>query len=490
MDRWEQLQQLIAAAAALLETIRELPAEEVTAEHHAEVDRIYAEAAEIRAEIDRERSIHQLETVAAARQELTAVGQWALASGNLGGLRPAPTGGPEAEEPFVRIHRYAQAIMDADGQTGDMSFTVDMEGARLQSILLRAGMTPTELAVHAQRGTLASMLGELRGPAPEGEDELQRALVQATLTTTVLTPTLFATTLYDYMEYLGGLRQAGSMYTPLTRGNKITFWANRGHAAAQAAAAQGTAVPDAEDTYSSYDVETATYGGKAFLSRELIEDGGVAGLVNVIGSDVGRVAARSAEAAYHLKALEAPADAGDVANHYARTIATADSSAGDPKLPVPTIGTESTYTQPRETLTDLLFELDESYIMGNATWLMPKSIYKTITQVFIPNIGYPYQASAVDGPRYQIEAHPVSLDAFFPAIPAVSGGGSDYGVAAMGVGNWMDAFHIVDVGGIRVDMSSEYRFAERLVTVMGWIRTGGAIRDPRAAKLWCAKTKT
>ena len=488
MKLWEKLQALAAEAATKLEEIRGLDPSKVTAEMHQEVDRIYTEAAEVRAEIDKERSVAQLEQVAGARAELASVGQWALASGNLGGLPPA-TGdpnNPQPEEPFVRIHRIAAELYADESRSQGESFVVDMEGARLQSALIRAGISPTELAVHAQRGTLAAMVQSMRGaPGDRDHDEAGRALVQATLTTSVLTPTLFATTLYDYMEYLGGLRRAGAMYTSLTRGNTITFWANRGHAAQQAAVAQGTAVADAEDTYSSYEISTATYGGKAYLSRELIEDAGPAGLVDIVGNDVGRVAGRSAEAAYHTTALEQPANAGDVPLHYSRTLATTDATAGDPKFP--------SGAAARTALVDLLFELDESYIMGEANWLMPKAIYKAVTLVNIANIGYPYmmdRGSAAVGAPFMVEGHPVNLDAFFPTIPAASGSGNDYGIAAFAVGNWRDAFHIADVGGVRVDMSTEYKFAERLVTIMGWIRTGGAIRDPRAAEIWAAKTKS
>jgi len=491
MNLWEKLQALAAQAAAKLEEIRDLEPSEVTAEMHAEVDRIYNEAADVREEIDKQRSVAQLEQVAGARAELSSVGEWALASGYLGGLPPATgdANNPQPEEPFVRIHRIAAELYADESRSQGESFVVDMEGARLQSALIRAGITPSELAVHAQRGTLAGMVQSARAArgtvGDRDHDEADRALVQATLTTTVLTPTLFATTLYDYMEYLGGLRRAGATYTSFTRGNTMTFWANRGHAAQQAAVAQGTAVADAEDTYSSYTISTATYGGKAFLSRELIEDAGPAGLVDIVGNDVGRVAGRSAEAAYHTVALESPANAGDIPLHYARTLAKTDSAAGDIKFP--------TGADAREALVDLLFELDETYIMGDADWLMPKSVYKLVTLINIANIGYPYmmdRGSAAAGSPFMVEGHPVGLDAFFPTIPAASGSGDQYGVAAFAVGNWRDAFHIADVGGVRVDMSTEYKFAERLVTIMGWIRTGGAIRDPRAAELWCAKTKT
>lgn len=60
---WGKLEELTAKAARLVSEIEETPADQVTADQHAEVDRLYEEAAQVRADLDQGRTLERLTAI-------------------------------------------------------------------------------------------------------------------------------------------------------------------------------------------------------------------------------------------------------------------------------------------------------------------------------------------------------------------------------------------------------------------------------------------
>ena len=458
-DRWGKLKRLIKAAGAKLTEIEALPVDQVTAEMHADVDRMTAEAAKLREGIDRDRSVAQLNAIAGMRADLSDAGSYIQAQGLVPLVNPNQ---PSEVDEYAKIHAKAKDLFD--GKISAASFEVPMVAAAVQRMLIKAGYTGSDLVRAAQSGRLASLLP----PPAKGFDD-QGNMVTAALSTSVLNPTTFSTTFYDYLESVAGLRAAGAEVTPMDRGNTVTFYTNTSHNTTTGATGEGSAAGENEDTYGSYSVETKMYTGLAYVSRQLIEDAGPAALMSIIDNDVSRVVARKSETAYHTAAL---ITTGNANTRYDRTAkAASDSAAGDPKIT-------------RSMVLSSIFGLDEGYITSPGMRVLGRG--QTYQQMLGITWGtnFPqsiYQPNAVAGAPRLVEGYPFLFDAFLPAIVAASNGGADQ--EALLVGDINRAFHIVDVGGVRVDMSREYKFAEQQVTVLASLRTGGAIKDPKGARL-------
>ena len=259
----------------------------------------------------------------------------------------------------------------------------------------------------------------------------------------------------------------------MDRGNTITFYTNRAHNTTTGATAEGSAATATEDTYASYDVVTAMYTGLAYLSRQLIEDAAPAALMSVIANDVSRVVARKAETGYHIPFLAYDStDADSIAESYDRTTKmSTESGANDPKIK-------------RVNMLNLIFGLDEGFLASPSVVALTRAQSYNHMLRLTYGTQYPvpvYQTNTILGAPLMVEGFRLAFDQFLPAIVAAAASGPDQ--EAIVIGDMNRAFHIVDVGGIRVDMSKEYKFAEQQVTVLASLRTGGAIKDPTAARI-------
>ena len=437
----------IKAARTLLAEIKAMNAEDVPQAKHDEADRLLTRATQLRSEVDKEMTTAQLGWLAGQRAELDDAARFVQARGWI----PVEEDG-ENKSVHEKIHAYAKEMHD--GARASASFTIDLVAAQTQRALIRAGIGGNDLVNAARQGYVPNGLGQF-------------VPVQAALGTgSGLVPDTWSTSFYDYQETLGGLRRAGAMVTPMDRGNQITFYRDEDHYDADTdATPEGQPAKETEDDYGSYNVTTAMRTGLVYLNRQLIEDAGPTGLMSIIDRGLSRVIARKSETAFHVPFLATGAMTYDRS-----TKAGANSAIGDPKIE-------------RTQILDALYGLDEGYLAASLVWLVRAMTYRHIIELKSGgnNSGYIYEPNPVAGAPDQIEGHPVLFDAFLPAIVAASGGGSDQVAAA--IGDFSDAFHIVDVGGVRIDMSREFKFAEQQVTVLASHRNGAAIRDFRAARL-------
>ena len=442
----------VKAAETLLGEIKDLPADQVTAAQHAAVDKVLDEATALRLEVDKERSVAGLKLVAAQRGELNEAARWIQARGLV------PVEGEEDTDVYSQIHKYAKELFD--GVRASASLKIDLTAVQTQNALLNSGVTGQDMVRAAESGFTFG---------PTGQP------VRAALgLTSGIVPDTWSTTFYDYMEFMGGLRRAGAAVTPMNRGNTMTFYRNTAHNTTTGATTEAAAAAATEDTYGSYEISTAMYTGLAYLSRQLIEDAGPTGLMGIVDTGLSRVIARKSETAYHT--AFSTYDSTDTAKSYDRTTkSVTDSKLGNPEIT-------------RKMILDLLFGLDEGYLsMPSVNWLCRAMTYRHILEITYgsSDLGLVYEPSPVAGAPDMVEGHPIYYDAFLPAIVAAADTTVDQ--IAMAIGQFADAFHIMDVGGVQMDMSREYKFAEQQVTVLGSFRTGASIKDPRAARLAMTK---
>ncbi len=449
-DAWRSA---LADAKTLLEEVKAKDASDLTADDHQRVDKVLSEATRLRLELDKERSEKALELVTAQRMELSEAGSWL---GNAGLVPVVDPDDPASKPVYEQIHSMAKELHD--GTRAAASITVDIQAAAIQRKMIRAGMGAGDL-IRAVAGG---------GSGPYGQ------MVRAALSNSSgLTPDLWSTTFYDYMEFLGGLRAAGAMVSPMNRGNTITMYRNAGHNTSTGATGEGAAASETEDTYDSYDISTAMHTGLVYISRQMIEDAGPAGLMGIIDDGLSRVIARKSETAYHTDFLAYDStSAGTIAQSYDRTeTAGTEATVGDPKIS-------------RDNILNAIYGLDEGYLSAPGTRILLKAM--TYRHILALTYGtneprFIYEPNPVLGAPDQIEGYPIMFDAFLPNIVAAASNGAHQ--PALAVGNFSDAFHIVDVGAVQMDMSREYRFAQQQVTVLASHRTGGAIKDPRAVRM-------
>ena len=456
---FEEYRTAVKAAQDFLAEIKAKDPADVSAEDHAKADRLTLAAAEARQMVDHERSTRQLEIVSAARDELGDADEWAKAMGLVA------SEDQRKPDTYEEIHRIAGEMFA--GERASASLTVDLQGAAVAKTLAKQGMSGQDL-IRAYQGGFSV--------GPKGE------MVRAAISTTSgLTATPFSTSFYDYMDWVGGLRAAGAMVTPLDKGTNFTFYRSASHSGATGATAEGSAAAETDDGFESYEIDTAMYTGLSYISRQIQEDAGPAGLMGIIDRGIARVVAKKAETAYHAIAIAAPANAGDRSNHPTFTISATNSTLGDPKVS-------------RSQILDVMFGLDAGYLQGlggsGLTLYTSAATYRHILGLEDGDNRPLYAASPIPGGAGTVEGARVQLSSFFTPVPAAGGSASAEGLAAFVIGSISDFFHIADVGSVRLAMSNEYKFAEQQVTVLGSLRTGGAMQDRRAVGVGAAKIRS
>ncbi len=454
---FQEFDEVRAAAGKVRDKLEayEDPAD-IPAELHAEADKIFAEAAKLRHQIDKDRSIKAMGFVADQRGEFTEAQQWLIANDYVSADPPGDRP-PSTEAQLVQLVRDVNAGKQSGGRVKS-----NLEPAFQRNQLIRAGVTGHDLIQAAMRGR--SMRYDEKG------NVVQAAISRAS----GLVADEFSTTFYDFAEYMGGLRNAGSFVTQHETGNDMEFFKTATHNASTGATAEGADAPETEDTYTSYEISFSEYTALAYLSKIVIQDSAPAGLMDIINDGLMRVLVRKSETAYNtvFTAYDGTSAATKAKSYDRTTKATAASAAADPKITAANI-------------LDGLYGLDETYLSSTAVnWLMRAMTYRHIIGDIVYSTDNPqrvYEPNPVAGAPRVIESVPVIFDAFLPVIAKAKANGPSQVAAA--VGDFRDAFHIADATTMDIDVSTEYRFGKRQVTVLGAHRTGSAIRDPMAARL-------
>ena len=430
--------------------------EKIPAELHAKADKVFAEAAKLRHQIDKDRSIKAMGYVADQRAEWNDAAQWLAAHDYMPADKPGDAP-PSTDAQLVQLIRDVNAQKQTGGRV-----VANMGPAFQRNKLIRAGVTGSDLIQAAMRGRIMTY--------DEKGDVVEAAISRAS----GLVADEFSTSFYDFAEFMGGLRRAGSFVTQHETGNDMTFFKTASHNASTGATNEGASAPETEDTYTSYEISFSEYTALAYLSKIVIQDSAPAGLMDIVNDGLFRVLVRKEETAFHtvFQAYDSTSATTIAASYDRTTVAPSDSTAGDPKISAANI-------------LDALYGLDETYLSSNRLrWLVRAMTYRHIIGDITYSTDNPmriYEPSPVAGAPRVIEGEQVLFDAFLPAIIAAANNGPSQVAAA--IGDFNDAFHIADCTQMELDVSTEFRFGQRQVTVLGSRRTGSAIRDPLAARL-------
>lgn len=467
---FDAYQTAVTAGESHLAVIRDLDPADVTAEQHRQADELMAAAVAARQAYDQARSVAQLGALATARADLSFAGQWIGEKGLVPGMPAAP------KDEVVQLHEIGRKIFAGESDRG--SVEADLRPAHVQRLMIRAGYSGDDIVRAAQRGEIGMLVGELVAEGqPQGFDPMTGEPVKAAIGTgSGIVPTAWSTMFYDYRENVGGLRRAGALVTVVDRGNTMTFYVVTDHSDAAGATTEAAAAAETNDSYGSYAIATEMYTGMAYVSRQVLEDAGPAALLPMVENGITRVITRKSETAYHTAFLAYDAtDATTIARSYDRTTtAGATSSVGDPKLS-------------RANILDAIYGLDEDYLDMPGTGILTKSLtYRHLLELTLgasatAPYSYVYSPDARMRTIREIEGYDVTFDRYFPSIAAATSRGAHQ--PALAVGNFNDAFHIMDVGTVQLDVSRHYRFPQQQLTILGSVRTGGAIRDTKAARL-------
>ena len=372
------------------------------------------------------------------------------------------------EERLRNLGRYA--LGQADGAKPvphPGSVKVRLTPAATQMRLIQAGVTPMQVALAAQtRGEVLGLdrFGRLSATIDTGTGN-------STPKGGNLIPSLFAASFYDYMQYLGGLRNAGAYRTSADSGAEQSFYRMGTHfdASSGAETAESAAVTATEDSYDRYSIPVYAYTGSAVVTKEALQDISV-DIESLVNEGIARTIGWKTEVRFHSGSGSSQPQGLLTSGSVTSITSATTAAAGDPKI---TTGN----------IVDVMFGLDANYIMDpmSTVWLLQPMGYGAILKLEDSQKRPLYQAGRYMGEPDTILGRRVVYDAFIPQVKA-----STSAVFAV-FGSIRDAYHIRDAQEIEITASAHVKFQNRQIVYLGDSRCGGNVRDHRAVRFF--KTK-
>ena len=340
----------------------------------------------------------------------------------------------EAYAEFVRPEPAAPVVDQVDaflrGQTGARFIDVDLRQVAAHKRAIRAGAGAREL-----RDLVV-------GTAAAGGNTV---------------PTSFAQQLYDFLEVYSGMRNTNATIITTSGGENLEFPTVAAHGTA-AIVGEGTALAEADPTFGKMTLGAFKYGQLIQLSSELLEDSGV-DIVGFAAQDLGRALGRVTDTAYVVGAGGANAPQGVM------TAIGTGKTGGTAAAGVPTIAE----------LTDLVYSVNSEYRARGAQFLMQDATAGKIRNLVNTSGDFLWQPSVQAGQPDRLLGFEVITD------PNVVATGTNQNSVAFGD---FSGFYIRDVGGVRIERSDDYAFANDLVTWRAVLRTDSDLIDANAIKLY------
>ena len=282
-------------------------------------------------------------------------------------------------------------------------------------------------------------------------------------------PTDFVRTIYDFMERVSGVRQAGATVITTTGGNNLDLPTVTAHGSAgvggTAAIAEGSGLPELDPAFGKVTLGAFKYGQIIQASNEILADTGV-DLVSFLGRDMGRALGRVTERNY-INGSGTNAPQGACVASVVGTGVTLQAVATG----VPSYGN----------LVSLVYSVEDIYRDGGAAFLMQDSFAGVIRRI-VDTTGQPiWQPSLIAGEPDRLLGYPIFKTPFLSAVGTAAG-------TPMAFGNFGEGYVIRDVGTIRVERSDEFAFNTDQVTWRAVLRTDGRVRDERAINVALAPT--
>jgi len=341
-------------------------------------------------------------------------------------------------ESFVRPEAVAKAFAPAADQRSDFEKMI-MGELRTSSIDLRGA------AAEKQAIRSGQPLSELR--------DLTKA------DDTALVPTNYARTLIDFLETYSGVRRAGARVMTTSDGNSMVLPRVATHSAAAAAVAEGGALQEADPTFDTVTLGAFKFGRLTQITTELNRDS-VAPIMQFVTEDIGRALGKATGVQYILGDGTTEPQGVNVGFASGKT-----GAAGNAGVP--------TFSE----LIDLMYSLGDEAYRVNSVWLTKDSNVAALRKIVDGDGRFLWEPSLMAGEPDTLLGHKVVTDTNVPAFAADADGPISFG-------DYNAGFIIRDVGSVRFEASSDYAFANDLMTYRGIIFSDSAVRDANAVKTY------
>jgi len=426
-------------AARALRTEVQAQDEGPTAEQRQQLSELVERCADLHTRIEEMRALDE----SISRGDKAAA-MWARAASGLSeakvDLKPA--------EPDLR--QMGLAVFE--GNAG--SFSANLARVRNERELIGRGVGAGDIVGAAHHGRYLS---------PDGEGDVVARVIDTGSTSTGdhLIPTLFERSLYDFMEFLSGVRRLQPTIMTTRSGAQIEYPVVLTHDKSTGVTAENAEVAETLDTFGQVDLYAFAFTGAAIISKELLQDQEV-GLERHIARMIARTLVRKTETMYISGSGTAQPKGIFNAPPAAQSVTAAK--------PTAVLWTE---------LNKMLYDLDPGYIsMGDmCKWTMGPRTYSYLLTL-VNTQGTPYfQPDLVNGAQMRLLGRPVVFNAYTSDTDPPTK--STFPVA---IGCWEDAYIVRDVGSVEITSSRHARFRNRQMVFQGDQRTDGRVLDPRAVR--------
>lgn len=328
-----------------------------------------------------------------------------------------------------------RAFLDASLRGEKVVLEVNIEGARRERELLRAGASAEEL----------------------------RVLAYDTGSSGSLVPTTLARSLYEYMEASNGIFRAPTTKLNTGSGEQLELPRLAAHAIATQVSGQGTTLAGTDPTFAKMTLNAYKYGELVVVASELVQDS-VIDIGSFLGRDIGRALGR-------VIATDLVTGSGSgKPNGIMTAIVGSGTIATGGSLITPTV----------EKLIDLQYSVNDEYRNSpDAAWLMNDSTAGTLRKLRDGAGGtvgaFLWEASLFNGISNdrpdRLLGKPVYTD------PNVAAAGSNAKTVAFGD---MSAYYVRTVGNPVIESDSSRYFDTDQVAFRGKWRVDGDLIDTTA----------
>jgi len=283
-----------------------------------------------------------------------------------------------------------------------------------------------------------------------GVGEFRALSVVTAASAGTLVPTSFATTLYDYLEVYSGARLMGATIMTTAGGEQMNLFkvATGGTAAL---VGEGSALAGSDPTFGRVTLGTWKYAQLVDLSNEIIRDGGV-DVEGWLAGDFGRALGRVTNTAYTTgSGSSQPTGYHTVAG---TAVTGANGGTGIPSF---------------DNLLDCVYAINSEYRMQNPVWTMRDATAGNVRKLKDTTNQYLWQPSTQAGQPDRLLNFPVIENSAMPAMGT--------GIRSITFGAMGPAFVIRDVGSVRIDRSTDFRFSTDQVTWRAILSTDSNVRD-------------
>lgn len=271
-----------------------------------------------------------------------------------------------------------------------------------------------------------------------------------------LVPTSFLRQLYQHLEYYARIRSTNVRVVTTTSGESLDMprVATFGTAAV---VGEGTALAEADATFSKVTLGAFKYGQLIQVSTELMQDSGV-DIMSFVAEDAGRAIGRvTGSAFFNGSGSNAPQG---VLTAYATGVTGQNGATGLPSY---------------ANLVDMVYAVDAPYRERGAFWAWRDATVGGIRKIVDSQNRPLWEPSLQMGEPDRLLGYPVVID---PAVAALA-----TGVVCGAFGDF-SGFVIRDVGSVRFERSDDFAFDRDTTTFRVVMRTDSDVLDTRSIRVY------